>query len=137
VGVDLSFHMLREGLARGVSAPLIQADMRHLPFRRGSFRGIWASASLLHIPKAQAGDALKELARVVHSGHIYVSVKRGEGEAWVPDEQGHRRLFAYYQPAALELLLERSGFEVLTCWQSPDAAGRERPWVSVLARTKH
>ena len=136
VGVDLSFHMLRVGLAHGVSAPLIQADMQHLPFRRGSFRGIWACASLLHIPKVQASDVLKELARVVHPGHIYVSVKRGEGEAWVSDDQGYRRLFAYYQPAELELLLERSGFEVITCWQSPDAVGRERPWVNVLAWTK-
>ena len=34
VGVDLAFKMLEEGLARGVSAPLIQADMRRLPFRK-------------------------------------------------------------------------------------------------------
>ena len=63
-GVDLSIRMLRQGQARGVTAPLIQADMRHLPFRRGSFQGLWACASLLHLPKEQAGDALLELGVV-------------------------------------------------------------------------
>ena len=78
-GTDLSLGMLREGLERGVPAPLIQADMAHLPFRKGSFRGLWVCASLLHIPKVQAGDVLRELERgrdlamanklVVHAGH--------------------------------------------------------------------
>lgn len=136
VGVDLAFRMLEEGLARGVSAPLIQADMGRLPFRRGSFQGLWVCASLLNISKDQAGEVLKELARVVHPGHIYVSVKRGEGEEWVSDDQGHRCLFAYYHPAEIQLLMERSGFEVLSCWESKDAAGRHRSWIGILAWTK-
>jgi len=136
IGVDLSFRMLEAGLARGVSAPLIQADMGHLPFRKGSFRGLWVCASLLHIPKEQASDVLKELARVVHPGHVYISVKRGEGEEWVEDEEDRRRLFAYYHPAEIQLLMERSGFEVLACWENEDLAGRRRPWIGILAWSK-
>ena len=131
VGVDLSYGMIEQGLARGVRAPLIQADMAHLPFRRGSFKGLWACASLLHIPKTQAGDVLRELERVVHPGHIYIAVKRGEGEVWV-ERDGDRRFFAYYHPAELQLLMERSGFEVLTCWENDDTV-RKRPWINVLA----
>ena len=85
-GVDLSLGMLREGRARGVTVPLFQADMRHLPFRKGSFQGLWVCASLLHIPKQQAGEVLVELGRIVYPGHIYLAVKRGEGEEWVEDE---------------------------------------------------
>jgi len=133
VGVDLSWGMLNEGIARGVSAPLIQADMGHLPFRKGSFKGVWVCASLLHIPKAQTGDVLKELARVVLPGHIYLAVKRGEGEEWVEDPPGHRRFFAYYHPAEIQLLMERSGFKVLDCWEKKDSTGRKHPWISVLA----
>ena len=147
-GVDLSFGMLQEGRARGVDVPLIQADMRHLPFRRGSFDGLWVCASLLHIPKEQAGDALRELARVVYPGHMFLAVKRGEGEAWVEDDEGHRFFFAYYAPSEIELLVERSGFEVLQAWEAPDQAweapdqaGRSHPWINVLAwsrmRTPH
>jgi ADP-ribose pyrophosphatase YjhB (NUDIX family)/ubiquinone/menaquinone biosynthesis C-methylase UbiE len=140
-GVDLSFGMLREGQARGVTVPLIQADMRHLPFRKGSFQGLWVCASLLHIPKKQAGDVLLELSRVVYPGHIYLAVKRGEGERWVEDDEGHRFFFAYYGSSEIQLLMERNGFEVLVCWETPDQAGRSHPWINVLAwsemRTPH
>lgn len=133
VGIDLSMGMLQEGLARGVPAPLIQADMAHLPFRKGSFKGLWVCASLLHIPKAQAGDVLKELSRVVYPGHIYLGVKCGDGEEWAEDEGGRRRFVAYYQPAEIQLLMERCGFEVLDTWESDDTLGRRHPWISVLA----
>jgi ubiquinone/menaquinone biosynthesis C-methylase UbiE len=145
-GMDLSFGMLLEGWARGVSVPLIQADMRQLPFRRGSFQGLWVCASFLHIPKEQAGDALRELSRVVHPGHIYLAVKNTEGgpsdahsdgsEEWVEDDKGHRFFFAYYTPSEIELLVERNGFEVLHCGENPDQSGRSRPWINVLARSK-
>jgi len=136
-GVDLSYGMLLEGLARGVRSPLIQADMAHLPFRTGSFAGLWVCASLLHIPKAQAGDVLRELARVVQPGHILVAVKRGEGEAWTESAGGGQRFFAYYSPAEIQLLMERSGFEVLDWWQSQDHHLPGRPcWIHVLAWTK-
>lgn len=134
VGIDLSMGMLQEGAARmRADAPLIQADMAHLPFRKGSFKGLWVCASLLHIPKAQAGDVLKELSRVVYPGHIYLGIKRGDSEEWVADEQGRRRFFAYYHPAEIQLLLERSGFEVLSVWENEDSLGRRHPWISVLA----
>ena len=144
-GVDLSFEMLQEGRRRGVSVPLFQADMRHLPFRKGSLDGLWVCASLLHVPKDQVDAVLRELARVVYPGHIAVAVKRavkdGAGEAWVADEQGRERFFAYYTPHEIQLRLERNGFEVLGWWENEDLSGRARPWINVLAwsrmRTPH
>ncbi|MBN1641535.1 MAG: NUDIX domain-containing protein [Anaerolineae bacterium] len=135
-GVDLSLGMLRAARQRGLDVPVAQADMRRLPFPKGAFRGLWVCASLLHIPKTEASGVLRELERVVHPGHIYVAVKRGEGEAWVEDSRGIRRLFAYYHPDELQLLMERSGFEVLSCWENADSAGRARPWINVLAWSK-
>jgi ADP-ribose pyrophosphatase YjhB (NUDIX family)/ubiquinone/menaquinone biosynthesis C-methylase UbiE len=140
-GVDLSFEMLREGRARGVGVPLVQADMRHLPFRKGSFDGLWVCASLLHLPKEQAGEVLRELSRVVYPGHIYLAVKRGEGQRWVEDDEGQRFFFAYYGPNEIQLLMERNGFQVLHCWEEADRSGRSHPWINVLAwsemRTPH
>jgi mutator protein MutT len=133
VGVDLSAGMLQEAALRGVRVPLIQADMAHLPFRKGSFRGLWVCASLLHVPKAQVGDVLRELERVVHPGHIYLAVKRGEGEAWVTGQTGERLFFAYYTPCEIQLLMERSGFEVLDHWINEDTSGGDHPWINVLA----
>lgn len=140
VGIDLSWGMLRQGqmrlAAQGVVAPLIQADMACLPFCTASFQGVWACASLLHIPKAQAGQVLGEFARVVRPGYLYLSVKRGHGEGWVADQAGRRRFFAHYRPGELERLVERSGFEVLESWENADRLGRRQRWLNVLARTK-
>jgi ADP-ribose pyrophosphatase YjhB (NUDIX family) len=135
-GVDLSFEMLQEGRRRGVSVPLIQADMRHLPFRKGSLDGLWVCASLLHVPKDQVDAVLRELSRVVYPGHIAVAVKSGTGEAWVTDEHGRRRFLAYYSADEIQLRLERNGFEVLGCWETPGLARPETPWINVLAWSK-
>ena len=94
-GMDLSFEMLQEGRRRGVSVPLIQADMRHLPFRKGSLDGLWVCASLLHVPREEVDAVLRELSRVVYPGHIAIAVKRGQGEEWVADEHGRKRFFVY------------------------------------------
>jgi ADP-ribose pyrophosphatase YjhB (NUDIX family) len=140
-GVDLSFEMLQEGRRRGVSVPLIQADMRHLPFRKGSLDGLWICASLLHVPRDQVDAVLRELARVVYPGHVSLSLKSGTGQEWVADEHGRQRFFVYYTADEIQLRLERNGFEVLDCWQNEDFSGRARPWINVLAwsrmRTPH
>jgi ubiquinone/menaquinone biosynthesis C-methylase UbiE len=137
IGVDLSQGMLREGQARGIKVPLIRADMAYVPFSTDSFQGLWVCASLLHIPKRQIEQVLQELARVVcPGGHVYVAVKRGEGEAWVRDEDGNRRFFAYYRPQEIQSLIEQAGLRILAAWQNADSAGRRNPWISVLAQAE-
>ena len=133
-GVDLSGGMLREARRRGVTAPLVQADLRYLPFRSGSYRGIWACASLLHIPKVQAEAVLREMARVASAGQIYIAVKRGQGEEWVEDDGKGRRFFAYYDPDELRALVTQAGCTVHAQWETEDSAGRSRPWINMLAR---
>jgi ADP-ribose pyrophosphatase YjhB (NUDIX family)/ubiquinone/menaquinone biosynthesis C-methylase UbiE len=134
VGLDRSAGMLAEARRR-VTAPFVQADMRALPFADGSFDGVWACASLLHVPRDEAPGVLAEVHRVVEHGHLFLTVKRGEGEAWVESEHGPR-FFTYYHPAEVELLVERAGFRVLEQWENPDQTGREHPWVHVVAWTK-
>ncbi len=131
VGLDMARGMLIQARGRGVVAPLVQADMRSLPFADGSFQGVWVCASLLHIPRLQVAGVLRELRRVLR-GYIYLSVKIGSGSEWVEDDAGHRRLFVYYRPANLRRLVEQCGFVVLLCRESPDLAGRSRPWIELL-----
>jgi ubiquinone/menaquinone biosynthesis C-methylase UbiE len=133
-GIDRSASQLLQGVAHGVGAPLIQADMACLPFRSGSFRGVWLCASLLHIPRAQVSDVLCELARVVRPGVAFVAVKRGQGSEWVHDARGRRRYFVYYDADEIQRHVERAGFEVLECWETQDLAGRDRPWIEMLAQ---
>jgi hypothetical protein len=45
------------------------------------FDGIWASESLLHVPRRQIDEVLERLARMLRSGGVlYASFRLGTGE---------------------------------------------------------
>jgi 8-oxo-dGTP pyrophosphatase MutT (NUDIX family) len=135
VGVDRSAGMLRQALARGARG-LVQADARALPFAAGALDGAWASASLLHLPKAELPAALAEMRRALGHGHVYLTLKQGEGESWRDEGRERRRFFAYYHPAEVELALERAGFHVLCCELEPDTRRSDLTWIKAIGWTK-
>ncbi len=135
IGLDRSAGMLQEAAKRG-AGPLVMADMRQLPFAKHSFNGVWALASLLHLPKSDLIPALKEANRVLGHGHIYLAVKVGQDEIWVGDDEQGQRFFAFYHPAEVELALERADFHVLSLRLTPDGAGRGNYWINVIGWTK-
>jgi len=134
VGVDRSAAMLKIAAQEGATL-LVLADSRRLPFAKDVFAGEWACASLLHLPKADLPGALREINRTLRHGHVYISLKKGEAETW-RSAYGHKRFFAYYHPAEVELALERAGFHVLDARLSGDAIGRNIEWISVIGWTK-
>jgi len=135
IGLDRSEGMLKEAANRGLGS-LVLADMRRLPFAGHSFDGVWASASLLHLPKSELPVALAEANRVLDHGHIFVAVKDGQAETWRDDGAQGRRFFAFYHPAEIELAFERADFHVLSAHLTPDGAGRDNHWISVIGWTK-
>lgn len=134
VGIDRSAAMLKFAAQAGVRS-LVLADSRRQPFAQNVFDGEWACASLLHLPKADFPQALHEINRTLRHGHVYLSLKKGEGETWLNDYD-HRRFYAFYHPAEVELALERTGFHVLDVWLSGDAIGRDTRWISVIGWTR-
>ena len=136
VGLDLSAGMLSEARKRLPHAPLIQADLRVPPLASERFDGIWACASLLHLPRAGFGPALAELVRLLRKpgGVLYLALKGGQGEQWITGQSGRRAFFTYYQPDEIETSLAHAGFQILERWMAEDQAGRDQPWINVVAR---
>jgi SAM-dependent methyltransferase len=153
LGVDLSQGMRDEAIertARRLSRGAIRyalMDLRRLELPDESCRGVWCSASLLHLPRSAAQRAARELARVTRSGGpLVVLLKlRGEGqeaEAFQMYQYANaegladpRRYFVYYTPDEAEALLRDAGLdvrEVTTTAENPpaDAAG----WIWLVAR---
>jgi len=131
VALDLSHGMLAEGRRRGLTAPATQADLRRLPFVDGSFSGVWASASLLHLPQPDLVPALRELRRIIGRGCLYLTLKEGEGEAW-QERAGGPRFFRYYQMDAVEAAVREAGFEVMARWSGPPGSDGF-PWLNLIA----
>jgi len=118
--------------ARGITAILggaadLTAD--------ASYDAVWASFSLLHLPKAEMPDALSAVARaLVPEGWFYLGLKMGEGEA--RDAIG--RYYSYYTEAELIALLAAAGFGVVACQtgETKGLAGTKDPFILLTAR-KH
>jgi SAM-dependent methyltransferase len=133
VGVDLSRGMLAQARSRS-SGPLLQMDMGRLAFRTGCFEGVWCNASILHLPKPEAPDALAEIARVlVPNGSLFLTVQEGEGEGWEEHSPygGAGRFVSRYRAEEMEALLVQAGFAIHD--RRLDAAGARR-WLQYLAR---
>lgn len=133
LGADLSTGMLSQ--ARKITArPLAQMDMLHLGFADGSFAGIWCNAALLHLPKAEAPQALKEICRILGNGGILdLAVQEGAGEQFETNpyqaSQGER-FFARYQEDEMKQMLASNGFIILEI----EKVFSNRAWLRFVAR---
>lgn len=150
LGIDLSQGMLDEAGERTArrlptgSVRYALMDMRRLELPDACCRGVWCSASLLHVPRKVAPRAVGELARVARRGApVAIFLKRlGEGEEPerlepypVPGVVDMPRFYAYYTPEDARALLEGAGLSVLDVALVPDARLPQSPgWVTLLAR---
>ncbi len=109
----------------------------HLSFAevawREAFDGIWANASLLHVPRRDLPDMMRRLRAALVPGGVWeLSFKLGSGERHTPG-----RLFTDLdEPAARALIHEVGGLETLAITVSYDVRpGRETEgWTNVLVR---
>lgn len=96
------------------------------------FEGIWACASLLHVPGEELPEIMGRLYKALNTpGIIYVSFKYGAGIK-VRDE----RTFTDFTEVSVKSLLNAAGFEILECGVTSDIRpGRDNEkWVNVIAR---
>jgi SAM-dependent methyltransferase len=81
------------------------------------FDGVWACASLLHIPKTQIDDVFSRIVRsLVNGGIFYSSFKYGDVEAF-----RNGRLFSNYTVANFrDLVARHSELSIVKIWKTPD-----------------
>lgn len=94
------------------------------------YDGIWACASLLHVPESQLPDAFERLWRALKPGGVlYCSFKRGQGE-----RLHHERHFTDADEARLAAWTQQlSGLTRTHCWSSEDQRpDRSEQWLNAL-----
>ena len=94
------------------------------------YDGIWACASLLHVPARQLPDVFARLWRALRSGGVlYCSFKQGQGER----QQQGRHFTDADETRIAEWTQALPGLSRTTCWLTVDQRpGRDEQWLNVL-----
>jgi len=112
---------------------ILHQDFLHLDLPSGQFDGIFANASLFHVPTQELPRVLRALhAALRPRGVLLTSNPRGDDrEGWSDDRYG-----VYHSLPAWRRFLAAAGFDELTHYYRPEGLPREQqPWlVSVWRR---
>lgn len=132
-GFDASAEMVR--LAKAATGQ----DVRQLRFEEmaweSAFEGIWACASLLHVPAQALPEVIGRIEKaLVPGGVFYCSFKYGQGER----QRGERRFTDLDEAGLLALLEQVPGLEVLEWWRTEDirADHASEYWLNALLSKK-
>lgn len=126
--VDASIEMCKIASdVSGVTARMLKFE--NLDYNE-EFDGIWACASLLHVPSSDIKDVLVKIKRALKSGgYFYFSVKYGDYEG---EREG--RYYTDYTEARVEALFAAiPSFKKVDMWVTDDARPeRNDRWINCI-----
>lgn len=111
---DISPEMIKLCRKKGLEAQV--GDMENMPFERNQFDGVWAYASLLHIPKSKFKKVLSRINKLlVPQGVFYMGMKEGNFEGLIKSEKYGEsdRFFALYRDRELRTALKSNNFSIM------------------------
>ena len=111
---------------------VLQQDFVALELEPGSFDGIFANASLFHVPNSELPRVLADLASALRPGGVlFSSNPRGDNkEGW-----NGARFGAYHDLEAWRRYLETAGFCEVEHYYRPEGLPRsEQPWLASVWR---
>jgi len=134
IGTDVSAGMLQQAKRNAPGVPLLQATPYQLPFGP-VMDGVWATASLLHVPRHRIGEALTGVAGVLKpGGWVFITVKEGDGDETVPEG----RTFTYWPEPEFTTQLCAAGLHTELFWRdyrrTAATSGAWPSWLCYLAR---
>jgi len=119
-------------MARKLSGcPVLHQQFLKLALEEGSFDGVFANASLFHIPSQELPRILGELHRALRPGGIlFSSNPRGDSEGWQGRRYGH-----YMEFETSATYLKQSGFKIIHHYYRPHGKPRDQqPWLAIVSQ---
>lgn len=142
VGIDLSPKMIEIARTRAPNADFRVGDLGRFHWCGRPFDGVYAQASLLHVPKADWTRTVRHLAsKLAPGGLFYACLKeRTEGrpseEMRVDHDYGFpiERFFSYFTEEEAAAHFAAAGLDVLET--SRVTTANAKPWIAIIARKK-
>lgn len=130
VGLDGSRTFCR--MARNdTGCPVLHQSFLSLDLQRHKFDGIFANASLFHVPRQEFPRILLELHSALRSGGIlFSSNPRGNSEQFSGERYGH---FMEFEVSST--YLTNAGFKVIDHYYRPEGSPcGAQPWLAILSQ---
>jgi len=114
--------------------PTLHQQFLKLALKDNSFDGVFANASLFHVPSQELPRVLAELHQALRpEGILFTSNPRGSAEGWQGQRYGH-----YMEFQRNRAYLEQAGFEIIQHYYRPDDKPRElQPWLAIVAQRRN
>jgi SAM-dependent methyltransferase len=116
LGVDLSPNMVSEAQRLNPEIHFHQGDMLALPDADEAWGGIAAFYCIIHVPRGQIVNALRELRRVLKPGGVLLVTFHIGQQIEHLDEWWEKPVnldFAFYLPEEMEAWLREAGYELV------------------------
>ncbi len=140
LGIDFSEKLLDIARRTATGSEFRLLDLRDIGTLPEAFDGVFAQASLLHIPKAETFSVIEGMvSRLVPQGLLYIAVKaqrpgNPEEEVVTENDYGYAydRFFSYYTMDEMRAHLDRLGLSLVHA-EVPQAA-TQGDWLQIIAR---
>ena len=112
-----------------------QQNFLNLKLPSQYFDGVFANASLLHVPEASMEQVLRDLYEcLVVGGAIVMSLARGRGEGFEQRMTGERYT-SFWEYDTIVPYLEKAGFTIAHhYYRPPGLPQQEQSWIVVVAK---
>ena len=102
-------------LTRSHGFESVVCDMRDLHFEDGSFDGVWAYSSIIHVTRDDARKIVRKISRLLKpSGVFMLAVIEGNGSESIGIAGSNiKRYFEYYSAEKMESLMEGTDFRLV------------------------
>lgn len=110
---------------------VIHQQFLKLELEENSFDGIFANASMFHIPSQELPGELNKLHHALRpDGILFSSNPRGNGEGWQGQRFGH-----YMEIETSKVYFEQAGFKIIHHYYRPESKPRgQQPWLAIVAK---
>jgi SAM-dependent methyltransferase len=141
MGIDISDKLLEIAKHEVPGGEFKEFSMYDLDKIQKTFDGVFAQASLLHIPKKKAGEVVNKMAqRLTPGGFLYIAVKEvrsDKSEEGIEKENGYgyeyERFFSYFTMSELEQYLTDAGLQVVVNLRNPNPSGKT-VWLQIIGQ---
>lgn len=116
-GIDLSKTMLKIAKKSFPDIKFLCKDIRKISYRKESFDGIFASCSLIHIPKEDTSKTLRKFYKILkNNGVLYTALQEGKSEETYinePFKQDEKLFLNIISRDEIIEFLKSSGFAII------------------------